>query len=490
MNNNIFLLINLLILLQLVAACTEADRGENELSPQCGDSDDCEPSTCTDLDPKKGATTQGGDRWNAPDSGFSSNLPLVVVETFGQLIRGEPKIEANLQIFFDDDGAKNTFVDREPHFNGRVGIETRGCSSQEFAKKQYGIEFWDEADDDRDVSVLDMSAESDWVLHGPYSDKSLMRNHLAYWLSNLVGRWAPRTKYVEAFVNEEGEGHLEDRYSGVYLWIEKIKRNADRVDIAKLTPDRNDSESITGGYIFNHDHVRSPNDCIVSPLEDETRGCLRLMYPKFEDASPQQKAWVRSYFDDFETALEGSDTDYEAFIDVMSFVDHFLLNELFHNSDGLRRSAYMHKDRGGKLVMGPYWDCNICMGNISYHNAWKTDGWHINENVARKELLPYWWMRLPRDETFVSLLATRWREWRSGALTPEAIDQKITETALLLEEAQERNFKRWPTLGVLVKFNKAPFAETWREEVERVRDWLHERIAWIDENITDFEMKE
>jgi CotH kinase protein len=427
------------------------------------------------------------------ESTFKTNLPIVIIDTENQTIHNEPKSSAQLSIINSPTGEINQFKDPHYQFDGRIGIEYRGNSSLKFPKKQYGFETWDDNDDDKDVSLLGFPAESDWILHAPYSDKTMMRNHFAYWLSNSIGRYAPRTTYVEAFINEEGPGNISDHYWGVHLLMEKIKRGKKRVDVAKLEPHQNSDSEISGGYILNLDFDKNnPSDCIADPIPN-TSSCLRLVYPDFEDASDEQKAWIGNYIQQFEKALAGADfkdpaIGYKKYIDVDSFVDYLILHELFKNDDGLRRSTFMHKDRNGKLNMGPYWDCNICMGNVAYHGSGNTDGW-ILERIVQDypEAIPFWWSRLLEDSDFKERLSQRWQSLRADVLSTHKMISKIEETAQLLKEAAKRNDERWPTLGVYVKFNAEPLGDTYAEEVEQLEDWITQRAIWIDENIEDLQ---
>ena len=323
---------------------------------------------------------------------FTSNLPIVIIDTSGQWIRDEPKIPASMKIIYDQSGGRNALDSSHIDFEGKIGIEIRGKTSQGFRKKQYGIEVQDDRDNDKDASLLQLPAESDWVLNGPYSDKTLMRNYLAYEFSNRIGRYASRTKFVEVFLNDRGDATIGNRhYVGVYLLIEKIKRGKNRVDIQPLKP-----ADSTGGYILKIDKMDRYETYFF------TRYGTRLfhVYPKGYEMSDAQKAWIQNYMSEFEAALAGKDFKnpehgYAKYIDIDAFIDHFIINELFRNIDGFRNSTYMYKDGGGKLTMGPVWDFNLSMGNSSFNEGWKTDGWLIYTNRV-----PFWWDRLLKDRNF------------------------------------------------------------------------------------------
>ena len=406
---------------------------------------------------------------------FTSNLPIVIIDTFGQWIRDEPKIPASMKIIYDKSGGRNTLNSRHIDFEGKIGIELRGKTSLRFPKNQYGVETQDAEGNDKDVSLLQLSAESDWVLNGPYSDKTLMRNYLAYAFSNRIGRYASKTKFVELFLNERGDKTIKDRhYVGVYLLIEKIKRGKDRVDIKPLKP-----ADITGGYILKIDKP----DWYETYFFTDYGTRLFHVYPKGHEMSTAQKAWIQNYMSEFEAALAGKDfkdpeRGYAKYIDTDAFIDHFIINELFRNIDGFRNSTYMHKDSGGKLTMGPVWDFNLSMGNSSFNEGWKTDGWLIYTNRV-----PFWWDRLLQDKNFTQKLAKRWKELRKDILATSKLLDEIDRTAKFLSEAQKRNFQKWRVLGRRVFGNPTWGLPTYQQEVKQMKTWLQARLKWIDTHI-------
>ena len=406
---------------------------------------------------------------------FSSNLPIVIIDTSGKWIRDEPKIPARMKIIYDESGGRNTLNSEHIDFEGKIGIELRGKTSLRFRKHQYGIEIQDDAGNDKDASLLQLPAESDWVLNGPYSDKTLMRNYLAYEFSNRIGRYASRTKFVEMFLNDKGDPAIENtHYVGVYLLIEKIKRGKDRVDIKPLKP-----ADITGGYVLKIDKM----DWYETYFSTHYGTRLFYVYPKGREMSDAQKAWIQNYMTEFEAALAGKDfkdpeRGYAKYIDTDAFIDHFIINELFRNIDGFRNSTYMYKDRGGKLKMGPVWDFNLSMGNSSFNQGWKTEGWLIYTNPV-----PFWWDRLLTDRNFTRKLVKRWQELRKNILATSKLLKEIDRTAELLSEAQKRNFQRWPVLGRTMFGNPNRGYATYQQEVKQMKIWLNARLKWIDRHI-------
>ncbi|UCF04984.1 MAG: CotH kinase family protein, partial [bacterium] len=296
---------------------------------------------------------------------FSSNLPLVVINTFGRGIGGDSYTGGYAEIIDTESGRSR--LTGASQYSGIIGIKIRGSSSSGFPKKMYALELWDQRGNDTDASLLGLPAESDWVLYAPYSDKSLMRNALAYGWSNDIDEYAPRTRFVEMYL-KTGTGALTSGdYVGVYLLVEKIKRDEDRVDIKKLLPSQDSEPEITGGYIMKIDRP-DPGDVGFTTNRGKD---IRYVEPKEVEITGPQRTWLKNYMDEFETALFGAnwrdpDDGYARFIDVDSWVGHILITELCKNIDGYNLSTFFHKDRGGKIVMGPVWDFNLSLGNANY----------------------------------------------------------------------------------------------------------------------------
>ena len=199
--------------------------------------------------------------------------------------------------------------------------------------------------------------------------------------------------------------------------------------------------------------------------------------------SEVQKTWIQNYMSEFEAALAGKDfknpeRGYAKYIDTDAFIDHFIINELFRNIDGFRNSTYMYKDRDGKLTMGPVWDFNLSMGNSSFNEGWKTEGWLIYTNYV-----PFWWDRLLKDRNFRQKLVKRWQTLRKDVLATSKLLDEIDRTAEYLSEAQKRNFRRWPVLGRLVFGNPTQGLPTYQQEVAQMKRWLQARLKWMDTHI-------
>lgn len=414
-------------------------------------------------------------------------LPQIEVNTNGGTIVDEPKISADITISEAD----------VVTYDGNIGIEFRGATSQTFPKKSYGLETWDENNEDINVSLLGFPEEEDWILYGPYSDKSLMRNILIYDLSRDIDMYASRSKFVELTINNE--------YQGVYVFMEKLKRDSQRIDINKLKEDENSGEDLTGGYILKIDKTAGSNlgegyndlNSFTSPhapLNASVGQEINFLYeePDAEDITTEQKDYISSYVADFENALASSDfmdpvLGYKAYIDVPSFIDFFLLNEISNNVDGYRLSTFMHKDKNEKLKMGPIWDFNLAFGNADYCGGGNTNVWayKFNERCSGDFwLIPFWWDKLLQDPAFVAELKARWNVLRGGAFSETSILAKISSYKDTLEKAGaiDTNFDIWEILGVYLWPNNF-VGNSFLEENNYLTNWAMDRLTWMDNEI-------
>ena len=433
---------------------------------------------------------------DAPAHYFSfqaSNIPLVVIDTDGATIVDAEKIMATMGIVDNGPEELNHLMDPFNGYDGWVGIELRGLSSQTLSpKKSYALELWDTSGMDLEAPIVGMPAESDWVLSANYFDKSLMNNALTFHLARSMGHYAPRHRHVEVVLNDE--------YQGVYVLMEKIKRGGGRLNIAKLEPLEITGDDLTGGYILSVERNNGPDNGWVSPYAPAVNALgqqtyLEYRYPKPSNIVPEQAAYIQAFVDSFETALAGSAfTDpqigYAVYADVPSFVDLFLLNELSRNVDGYRLSSFLYKDKnsnGGKLHAGPVWDFDIAWGNANYCRGSDVTGWAYafgDECGDDGSQVPFWWSRLLEDPSYAETVRCRWNELRTTLLATETMNAYCDSVADLLNEAQQHNFTVWPILGQFVWPNPFPLPTTYAGEVQELKDWVLARSEWLDANLS------
>ena len=418
----------------------------------------------------------------------SSNLPIIVIDTHGQVIPNEPKIEADMGIINNGPGVRNYITDPFNHYNGKIGIEIRGSSAQTFPKKQYAIETRDSTGNNLNVSLLGMPEENDWILYAPYSDKSLIRNVLAYKMSNDIGRYTSRTSFCEVVLNGD--------YIGLYVLMEKIKRDRNRVKIKKMLPTYTSGDLLTGGYIIKIDKMEGSNIQGWYSNFPPYPGAWQQIYyqyhyPDPDEIVPEQESYIQNFIYQFEYIMDqGTYTDpfsgYYDFININSFADHFILNEIAKNVDAYRLSAFMYKDRDsedGRLTMGPIWDFNLAFGNADYYNGWLFIGWQLNTTIIQDYWqVPFWWSKFLNDSVFMNRISRRWFESRQTSLSQDTLSQYIDWITTELDEASVRNFTRWPILGIYIWPN-AFIGNSYQEEIEYLRTWLNNRIYWIDNTL-------
>ena len=442
----------------------------------------------------------------------SSIIPYIVIDTKGAAIQNEPKIAAEMKIY----------IEKEEMQSQNIGIEYRGSTSFRISdKKSFGIETWDADGNDIDVTFFDFPAEEDWVLVGHVVnlrddfifDRTLLYHHFAYQLFRKMDRYASRSKLVELEINGE--------YQGVYVFMEKLKRDSERIAIKKLEPADTDSTNITGGYIIKIDKTTGGDLNINQPLAyfesnwaDDARYTQHISfrsqyginreiinfppfgapyhaqqyletyflyeYPKRDNITAAQKSYIQNYIHDFETALLTDDFNtttrtYTDYIDLNSFVDFFIINEVCRNVDGYRLSTYMHKDREGKLNMGPIWDFNI---GFDSGDRVPFDDWVINYNNFVDQdawMMPFWWPRLMEDPVFKTALKTRWTELRASTLQTSELLNMVNQDANYLKNngAIERNYTKWGTVD-------------YDQSVDNLKSFLESRTAWMDGEINAF----
>lgn len=330
-------------------------------------------------------------------------------------------------------------------------IRGRGNSTWHFPKKPYQIRF-----DDKE-KILGMAKDKKWVLLANYSDKTMLRNEVAFNLSRFSDLdWTPDTRSVELFINNE--------YVGVYQIAQKVEESSNRVDIGD------------NGYLLEVDQLSRLD---LDDIYFETNNYLFNIKEPNLDAGDDQYNIINDYIQLTENTLLGDNfTDpvegYVKYIDVDSFIDWYLINEITKNNDAkFFSSVYMNYTPGGKLKMGPVWDYDISLGNINYNNNETTDGFWIKKAT--------WYSRLFEDPNFVSKVKSRFNYFYDNR---NLFQEHIDSSALSLNQSKERNFFKWPILGIYVWPNNV-FFPTYDEEVVYLKDWLNERLEWLNNNFNE-----
>ena len=416
-----------------------------------------------------------------------SNLPIMVILTdidpdtnMPYDIPDEPKVLGTMQLIYRPDGTRNYLTDITNdaflNYNGRIGIELRGSSSQVLEKKPYGFTTLLEDDDsNNNISLLGMPSENDWILNSLAYDPSMVRDYLSYTLSSNMGNYAPRVKYIEVIVNDD--------YKGVYILTEKIKRDSGRVNLKKIADFDNNSPEVTGGYIVKADKTTGEDEVAwTMPNYGGWETNFLHHYPKTEDITDQQSDYIENMFYDLAAQTNPVNTSltdgYPSIIDIPSFLDFMIMAEFASNPDAYQFSTYFHKDRVGKLRAGPIWDYNLSFGNDlfvfgfdrSFYDVWQFEF----ENTGAK-----FWKDLFQEESFNCYIAKRWLELTAinQPLNYVTISNLIDEYFNLLAESKERELQRWPPE------DGWPTVADQEENIIEMKVWIENRINWMNNNI-------
>ncbi|MBQ1023610.1 CotH kinase family protein [Micromonospora sp. C95] len=417
----------------------------------------------------------------ARNTSTTHDLPVVLIDSYGA---GRPEREyfdATTMIF--EPGGGSTSLAAAPTVATRSGFRLRGQSSAMFAKTPFRLEFWDNEDDDADYPVLGMPADSDWVLRGPFSDKSLIREAFVYDLGRQLGLPAPRYAFAEFYLNTDAGPVGSDDYMGVYMLVETIKNSKDRLDLKQLREDDRTLPKITGGYIWKFEWMAAEEPTL--PCTGPAASCWN--YLEVADPSPlqpEQRDWLRNHIQEFHNVLRAPNfadpvSGYRAYIDVGSFIDQLILNELSREMDSYIRSAYFYKDRDTKIFAGPLWDYDLSFGVGGFFQNDQTAGWQYQQ--IRQPVANDWYTQLMRDPAFVNEVRVRWQALRRGPLSDASLQSRIDALAGPLTNGAQRNFQRWPNLSTrMVGPFITPTAPTWQGQVQYMRDWMLRRAAWLD----------
>jgi hypothetical protein len=383
-----------------------------------------------------------------------------------------------MKIIYRGPGQRNYVTDQNNpdylDYNGRIGIEVRGSSSQVSPKKNYG--FTTRLADDvtnNNVSLLGMPEENDWIFGGMVFDTAMMRDYLCHNLSRQLGNYASRTSYCEIIINND--------YKGLYMLQEKIKSDDNRVDVIKITQSDNTFPAITGGYISKADK-QTGGDPIAWTMYSWTNNPVYYIHdlPDPDDVTSQQTNYIKGEFFKLETAAKNGDASevngYPSIIDIPSFIDFMLINEFASNADAYTYSTFFHKDRNGKLRAGPIWDLDLTYGNDLF--MWsldrsKTNVWQFQYGGNDGSRF---WRDLFYNPQFRCYLSRRWNELTAPGqpLNQASLEAFIDLNADSISEAIPREYQRWNKTG------------THAQRVTAMKSFIAARISWMTANIGSF----
>ncbi len=411
------------------------------------------------------------------------DLPVIIIDSYGA---GKPgKVDyLDAAIMVMEPKNNQATLLQAPAFATRGGYHVRGQSSSNFEKTPYRIELWDNKDDDAKYSIMGLPADGDWCLLSPYPDKSLIRNAFAYELGNTMGLEAPGYTFVEVYINIDNQPVSSADYQGVYLLTETIEIDKDRLNIKKLKEDDLTEPNITGGYLMQF------NMQAADPPLIKGNGWSDLELTEPSDAKPEQLAWITNYIQKTHNAIHSTNpsnttTGYPAYIDVDSFVDFIIVNEMARQGDSYLRSTRIFKDRSEKLKAGPLWDFDLgfdCYTGFGWGGGTSStiQGWQFKPAFGTNSTVD-WYLTLMKDSSFQQKIAARWSSLRSGPLSDANLKAKIQQLSSPLANGAKRNFQKWNILSTSqVGGFGTQTSQTWEQQIDILQNFVLKRAAWLD----------
>lgn len=440
--------------------------------------------------------------------GLVTHLPIVKIDTRKdgkpQIIPGKAILDDQMNIVIGEETLENGDTDIEANLEtiekqgewhdsndeadkeSRILIHIRGNSSRAFDKPNYRIKLIEDEDplNRKKMSLLGMEESSDWVLHGPFLDKTLIRNYMWMNISAELMGYAPNVRFCELI--------LDGEYQGVYVMMETIEVSEERVNLTQYSE---------GDTVFSYMVHIEPRAELSKSIETFSfyaknlePGCqLEIAYPGISYQTEEVREYIQADFSEIEKAIysyeAGSDPDfYVKYLDEDSFVNYYILQEFVGNNDMFHASTYFYKDVRGKLHIGPVWDYNNVLDN--YTTVMPAEEFLLSQNGFYSQL-----MKSPR---FVERVILRYRELRKGILSEDYLRRYIRETEAWLAGAVERNFTVW---GYTWDWKQIPMYErrrpdagseetfadvnpaSYEEATEDMVSYMVRRGNWLDQHI-------
>lgn len=422
------------------------------------------------------------------DDTFCTHLPLVQINTNGEEIPGLPirgekysytrtdsgEKELLCNISITDNGDQNNRISDTPAISSNAFIRVRGKSSRRFDKSGYAIKLVNDKGENNPQPVMGMDAHHEWVLHGPFLDKTLLRNYMWYNIAGELMDYAPNVRFCEVILNGE--------YNGVYLMIETITAGEDG---ARLKLSVNKKHNTFSGYLLRLD-IGSDND--VKNIEPfsmysyrHNTGRFDIEYPGIKNLNETLARKICLDFSDFERSLYSFDYDrerygYENYIDVNSFVDYFIINEFTCNYDAGAFSTYIYKDIDDKYRMC-VWDFNNSCDNYQEQHT-EIDDFVLHDGI--------WYFMLCKDENFTNKIIRRYKQLRKTYLSDEYLESYIDGTVEYLGDAIDRNFEKWgysfDKNHILLEPEERHIT-SYDGAINQLKSFIKTRGAFLDENI-------
>lgn len=396
-----------------------------------------------------------------PQTVYEYKIPVIHINTENKV-----PVTSNSQTVmaeFSLDGRNTGYPDIK---NAVIKIRGRGHSTWKLDKKPYQIKF------EEKTSVMGMKEAKRYILLANYSDKTLMRNHIAFTMAEKLNHliFVPHTKPVDVYLN--------GTYIGVYGLGEKIEVRKGRIEM-----EMGDEFSADTGYLLE-----------VGGFDDEDDGyvfntdCLKdivVKTPEYEVINREQEQYIEDYVKKAEQAVKNL-SGYEEYIDIPSLIDWFILHELTYNLDCcFNRSCYLVKPAGGKLKMGPPWDFDVAFGNYIYDNP-NYDGWaSVGSSDSGSYIKVTWMNYLLADSRFNARLKQRWAEKKEELVSTAMAE--IESTKERIYKSQMDNFKVWDIWNIRAGYGSdaATALRSYEEQVEYLKNFIRNRKQWMDQAISN-----
>lgn len=395
-----------------------------------------------------------------------TNLPTVVINTDGGVDITSKEVETNSHVFIISDEGTELLADSE------TGVRGRGNASWDFPKKPYRLKFSEKR------SPLGAPAKAKkWTLISNHGDKTLMRNILAFEISRRLGlEYTPFCQPVDLILNGE--------YKGCYQLCDQIEVAENRVDITEMKKGDTSGENLKGGYLIEID-AYAYNE--TSMFYSYYGTPVTIKSPDDEDITYEQSNYINSFYNTMESAvftknLTDTANGYRRYLDVESFLRHFIVGEFAGNTDTYW-SVYMYKDRtSDKLYVGPVWDYDLAFENDyrTYPINSLSDYIYASLGSVASEAVRKMVNYIVKDDPMAhARLIEIWDEAQRNGLDAASLLEYVDETAALLDESQKLNFKRWPILDQYVHMNFQALG-SYEAEVGTVRNYIEQRVVTLD----------
>ena len=419
----------------------------------------------------------------APKAIASSNLPLVVINCPVVSPKKVHDAKATMKVVFNENGQVNLLSDTASAISLPIELKLRGNSSTKLPRKSYSLKLKGKKQKLKEVSIAGIKPTSEWILGSNLMDRSLIRNPLTYTLFKNIGGNSIESKLCEVIWNNQ--------YMGVYLLSEKPDYsivqnvfNKEKINTGEqyIVCKDNHEDGKIGWYSRHKNYTKvGKKSFIIIKYPDKQRVARKLIPVIEKDFSKFDDALVNS-FDN-----PSVDTSYRSLIDMQSFINYMLINELTKNNDGYKLSCFMYKPKNGTLHAGPVWDFDRALGNLNSDGASTADGWRfsfLEERATNGN--PKWWPALMEDSLFAKTFVASWKNNRKNVISDATINHQIDSLVQITKNAAARNFNLWPVLGINNSgFYYSPEVKSFDDEINFLRNFILNRAHWIDAHINE-----